>query len=113
MSWRAQGMRTWILQRLTALFMLIYMLVYAVIIVRHPIGDFAAWRGLFASPLSNIATEVFFFSLLFHAWVGVRDILIDYVPISGLRLVLWTLVTLCIIAIGLWGSMILLSVVRL
>jgi len=113
MSWRAQGMRTWILQRLTALYMLIYMLVYSVVVVRNPISDFAAWRDLFAAPVSNIATVVFFFSLLFHAWVGIRDILIDYVPISGLRLVLWTLATLAIIAIALWVSMVLYSLVRL
>jgi len=113
MSWRAHGMRTWILQRLTALYMLIYMLVYAAIIYLHPVYDYADWRALFAAPISNIATLVFFFSLLFHAWVGVRDIVIDYVPLSSLRLLPWTLITLCIISVGLWVGMILFSVVRI
>lgn len=113
MSWRALGMRTWILQRLTALYMLAYLLAAAIILLSHPAHDYASWHAHFTSPLTNIATLLFFFSLLFHAWVGVRDILIDYVHISGLRLALWALVTLALIALAIWASMILYSVVVL
>lgn len=113
MSWRAQGMRTWILQHLTAFYMLLYLLVFGIHILRQPVHDFANWHSMFISPLANIATMLFFFSLLFHAWVGIRDIMIDYVPVSAIRLALWVLITLGLIAIGIWISMILFSVVVL
>lgn len=113
MSWRALGMRTWILQRLTALYMLVYLLAGAIILLRYPAHDYRCWRGHFISPVANIATLLFFFSLLFHAWIGVRDILIDYVHVSSLRLMLWALFTLALIALAIWVSMILYSVVVL
>jgi len=111
MSWRAQGMRTWILQRLTAVYMLLYLLVFAVLVFRQPTHDFASWHSLFVHPVVNIATVLFFYALLFHAWVGIRDILIDYVHVSSIRFFLWIVVNLTIIAMAIWISMILYSVV--
>jgi succinate dehydrogenase / fumarate reductase membrane anchor subunit len=113
MSWRAQGMRTWILQRLTAVYMLLYLLVFAGFVFRHPIHDFTDWQTLFTAPTTNIATLLFFYALLFHAWVGIRDILIDYVHVSNIRFFLWILINLGIIAMAIWISMILYSVVVL
>ena len=111
MSWRAQGMRTWLLQRLTAIYMLMYGIGFAVYINSHGITGYASWQSLFKHPLINIATLIFFFAMLYHAWVGVRDILIDYVKQSWLRFFLWILVTTLLIAMGLWVSMILYKVV--
>jgi len=113
MSWRAQGMRTWILQRLTALYLLIYLIVFAVIVYRQPQHDYASWRNLFITPFANIATLLFFYSLLLHAWIGIRDILIDYVHVTVLRYIFWLMVTLVVIGIGIWISMLLFSVVKL
>jgi len=113
MSWRAQGMRTWLLQRLTAVYMLVYGIGFGIYFTCQPAIDHASWRHLFAHPFANIATFVFFFSILYHAWVGLRDILIDYIKWSPLRFLLLTLVTALLVAMGLWVSMILYSVVEL
>ena len=113
MSWRAHGMRTWLLQRLTAVYMLLYLIGFGVVVLRLPSLDFTLWRHLFVSPAANISTGLFFFSILFHAWIGVRDILIDYVQWSSIRYLLWVVITLGLIALGLWVSMILYSVVVL
>ena len=79
--------------------------------VCQPAVDHASWRNLFTPAVANIATLIFFFSILYHAWVGVRDILIDYVKWSPLRFLLWILVTTLLVAMGAWVSMILYSVV--
>jgi succinate dehydrogenase / fumarate reductase membrane anchor subunit len=113
MSWRAHGMRTWLLQRLTAVYMLLYLIGLTIVIARLPAIDFTVWRQLFVSPFANISAGLFFFSILAHAWVGVRDILIDYVHRSSLRFLLWVVISLGLIALGLWVSMILYSVVVL
>jgi succinate dehydrogenase / fumarate reductase membrane anchor subunit len=42
----------------------------------------------------RIATLLFLASLAWHAWVGVRDILMDYVKHDGLRLGLQVLTLL-------------------
>lgn len=111
MSWRAQGMRTWLLQRLTAIYMLLYGIGFGVYIACQTITDYASWHVLFVHPFANIATLMFFFSILYHAWVGIRDILIDYIKWSSVRFMLWTMVTALLIALGVWVIMILSSVV--
>ena len=113
MSWRAHGMRTWIMQRLTAVYMLLYLLSLAYMLSRQLPLEYAQWRALFAHPFANISTGLFFYALLYHAWVGIRDILIDYVHWSPLRFLLWTLVTLVLVALGIWVTMILYAVVEL
>lgn len=113
MSWHAHGMRTWMLQRLTAVYILLYLLFFIITVYRQPLHDFSHWRTLFVSPFSNIATLVFFYSLLFHAWVGMRDILIDYVQVASIRYFFLLLITLGVIAMAIWVSMILFSVVVL
>lgn len=113
MSWRAQGMRTWIMQRLSALYMLIYLVAFLVYISCLDAIGFKVWRGIFANPFINIATGFFFFSILYHAWVGIRDIMIDYVHWAPARFMLWVVVTAGLIALGFWVVMILTSVVSL
>jgi succinate dehydrogenase / fumarate reductase membrane anchor subunit len=53
------------------------------------------------------ATVLFVLSLLLHAWVGVRNIFMDYIQSTGLRLVLYVLVILALIAYGVWAVQIL------
>lgn len=113
MSWRAQGMRTWILQRLTALYMLVYLVVFVVSLPGRSGLDYVAWRAHFSEPFANIAALLFFYSLLFHAWIGVRDILIDYVHVTSIRLIVWAILTLGLVFLAIWVSMILYSVVSL
>lgn len=113
MSWRAQGMRTWLLQRLTAVYMLLYAVGFGFYIYQHDVVDYNSWRALFTHPVANLATGLFFFAVLYHAWVGVRDILIDYVHNTAMRFILWVVITMGLILLGLWSAMILISVVVL
>lgn len=113
MSWRAQGLRTWIMQRLTAIYMLLYLLVFAIYFVDQTTIDYETWRQLFSYPAINIASIFFFSAILYHAWVGARDIMIDYVPWAPLRFSLWTLTTAALVGLAIWVVMILYSVVKL
>lgn len=112
MSWRAQGMRTWLLQRLTAVYMLLFGIGFAVYIFNQPINDHVSWRNLFTHPFMNISSALFFFSILYHAWVGIRDILIDYIKWPVLRFFTWTSITVFLVTMGIWTAMILYSVVQ-
>lgn len=113
MSWRAQGMRTWIMQRLTAVYMLVYLLGFVYLLSCNLPLDYGRWREMFTHPFANIATTLFFYTLLYHAWVGIRDILIDYIHWSPLRYLLWVSITLSLLGLGIWVTMILYSVVEL
>jgi succinate dehydrogenase / fumarate reductase membrane anchor subunit len=92
------GLRDWLAQRITAALMAIYsVIVVAVVAMNSPL-TYAVWKDLFAQGWMRVATLLFAASLAWHAWVGVRDILMDYIKPDGLRLTL-QVVTLLLIAV--------------
>jgi succinate dehydrogenase / fumarate reductase membrane anchor subunit len=92
------GLRDWLAQRITAALMALYtMIVGAVLVTNSPL-TYAVWRDLFAQGWMRVATLLFAVSLAWHAWVGVRDILMDYIKADGLRLTL-QVVTLLLLAV--------------
>lgn len=88
------GVRDWLAQRVTSLVMLAYTLLVLGIVLWNGGLDHASWQALFASGPFRIATFLFMTALLLHAWVGVRNILMDYVKPLSVRLAL-QIVTLC------------------
>ena len=82
------GLRDWLSQRITAVVMTLYSALLLGIVLWHGGLDYATWQALFAGNAFRVATFLFMASLLVHAWVGVRNILMDYVKPAGLRLAL-------------------------
>jgi succinate dehydrogenase / fumarate reductase membrane anchor subunit len=102
MSWRAQGLRAWLLQRLTAIYMAFYLLLALIILCYQSPSGFTAWHDLFRQPVINVATVFMFASIFYLAWVGVRDILVDYVHPQPVRFTILSLVSLLLLALMLW-----------
>ncbi len=102
MTRTAQGLRAWLLQRFTAIYLAVYLLVLPVVLASLWPLDFLHWRALFAAPLMSVATSLFALALLIHAWLGVRDVLIDYVHAIWLRLSLLALTGLLLLGSLLW-----------
>ena len=101
------GLRDWLAQRITAVVMAVYSVIaVAVLLTAKPI-TYGVWRDLFAQGWMRVATLLFMVSLVWHAWLGVRDILMDYIKPAGLRLALEVLVLLTIAAYVGWTIQIL------
>ena len=101
------GLRDWLAQRVTAVIMAVYSVVLVVLLLSEgPIG-YAEWKALFAKGWMRVATLLFAVSLGWHAWVGVRDILMDYVKPDGLRLALQVLTLLTLAVYVGWAVQIL------
>ena len=84
------GLRDWLAQRVTAGLMAIFtILVLAqVLMSKGPIG-YDLWAGIFAAQWMKVLTFTVIIALIYHIWVGMRDIWMDYVTSSvALRLVL-------------------------
>jgi succinate dehydrogenase / fumarate reductase membrane anchor subunit len=88
------GLRDWLAQRITAVIMAVYTVILLVMLVGGAPISYAVWKDLFAQGWMRVATLLFAASLAWHAWVGVRDILMDYVQPVGVRLTLQVLVLL-------------------
>ena len=82
------GLRDWLSQRVTAVLMALFTLVLLVqVLMPGPMG-YDKWAGIFAAQWMKVLTFVVFVALAWHAWVGMRDIWMDYVKPVGTRLVL-------------------------
>lgn len=101
------GLRPWVIQRLTALYLLLSILGLATFIVFGEPMSFAAWRTLMLQPASKVALLLFFTSLFLHAWIGLRDVLLDYVKPLPLRSLFLASGALGLVALELWVVIIL------
>ena len=82
------GLRDWLAQRVTALLMALFTVVLlAQVIFGEPLSYYK-WAGIFSSQWMKTLTFVVIVSLMYHAWVGVRDIWMDYIKPVGVRLAL-------------------------
>ncbi len=82
------GLRDWIAQRFTAVVMVLYTLMWLAILLWHGGLDYPVWKGLWTHTAFRLASFLFMASLLWHAWVGMRNILMDYIKPVGLRITL-------------------------
>ena len=101
------GLRDWLAQRVTAVVMILYTVLLVVMLLKMPQFDYASWRGLWLAPLMRIATLLFLLSLFVHAWIGMRNIFMDYIKCTGLRLSLYAAVILALVAYTAWAVQIL------
>jgi len=101
------GVRDWLLQRLTAVVMAGYTIFVILAILLHRPLNYPAWRSVFSEMWFQVGTMLFVASLLYHAWVGMRDIVMDYLKPAGLRLVVEAGIALVLIGYAVWGASIL------
>jgi succinate dehydrogenase / fumarate reductase, membrane anchor subunit len=103
------GLKDWLAQRITALVMAVYVIGFVGMLLICPPRQYEGWHALFRNQLMRIATLVFFISLFWHAWIGMRDILMDYVKPTGVRLGLEIAVVLVLAGYAVWVVQILWS----
>ena len=103
------GLRDWLAQRVTAVVMLVYTAVILSAILGLPKLDYYQWKVLWQTPVVQYATILFVISLLIHAWIGVRNIFMDYVKDPALRLTLYVLTIGALLWYGIWSIRILWS----
>jgi succinate dehydrogenase / fumarate reductase, membrane anchor subunit len=103
------GLRDWLLQRITAVVMVAYTLGLGLIFIIMPPTSYAMWKSLFAGNFVKVLTFMFIGAVLYHAWVGVKDIWMDYVKPTGTRLTLQVATALVLLGYAVWGVVILWS----
>lgn len=102
-------MKAWLLQRLSAVYMAVFLVYFIAALLFAPPHSYAEWQGWMRSTPMALATTFFFLALLGHAWVGMRDVFIDYIKPFALRLILQNLLSLGLIVMALWVVRVLLT----
>lgn len=98
-----QGLRDWSIQRLTAIYSAIYIVLMFAYLAFHPHLHYAVWKHAFSVYWIQIPSLIFLIAMLWHAWIGVWTIFTDYVHDSTIRIILNALVILAVLVCFFWG----------
>lgn len=102
MSWQAaSGLRTWLIQRLSAVYIAVFVIIFAGAWVGETV-TYEVWRSWVARPLVNISLILFILAMIIHAWIGVRDVVMDYFSAVFMRYLLLIGFGLMFISMGFW-----------
>jgi succinate dehydrogenase / fumarate reductase membrane anchor subunit len=101
------GLKDWIAQRATAVYMALYTIVFAVCVLTLPSLSYEAWSGLFSAGLMKFLTFLFLLSVFYHAWIGIRDLWMDYIKPTGVRLALHLVTLFLLVGYAGWAAQIL------
>jgi succinate dehydrogenase / fumarate reductase membrane anchor subunit len=94
------GIVSWLYQRITAVIMLVFLLAFLVFIFNVALNvnsSIASWQVIFNCTLTRVLVQIFVIALVLHAWVGIRDLWMDYIQCNAIKLTLHTLTILWLV----------------
>ena len=101
------GLRDWLSQRVTAALMALFTVaLIAQLLLGGPLG-YERWAGIFSAQWMKLLTFVKIVALMWHAWVGMRDIWMDYVKPVGVRLALQVFTIVWLVGCAGWAIQVL------
>src|SRR5207248_1698016 len=80
------GLFDWLMQRITGLLIALYVLLLLGVLLFKPGMDLASWSELFERTSFKLVTFAALVSVFLHAWVGMRDVIMDYIRPTAIRL---------------------------
>jgi succinate dehydrogenase / fumarate reductase membrane anchor subunit len=101
------GLKDWLAQRITAIIMAVYTVILLVKFFMASDFSYQGWASIFSEQWFKLVTFVMLMSLFYHAWVGVRDIWMDYVKPVSVRLFLQVATLLWLVGCAGWAVQIL------
>ena len=103
------GLRDWLAQRVTGVLMALFTIIVLgqLMLSSGPIG-YDKWAGIFSSQWMKALTFSVIIALLYHVWIGMRDIWMDYVTSAvWLRLVLQVATIIWLVGCAGWAIQVL------
>ncbi len=107
-----EGLRPWVIQRVSAVYMILFIIYAAYCVFSADSITYDGWKGWLYYPFNTTVVGIFVIALLFHTWIGIRDVVLDYTHNIMLRIFILSLLMGVLIGCGLWiFRLLLLSVV--
>jgi succinate dehydrogenase / fumarate reductase membrane anchor subunit len=97
------GWKDWLAQRVTAVIMVLFSIVIIGFFMFKGSVNYADWKELFRFQLFRILTLLFLLSVYYHAWIGIKDVLMDYIKPTGLRVGLQVMMLLFLLGCSIWS----------
>ena len=105
-SLTGNGLKDWLIQRVTAVYFAVYVLYFIGYFLLHPHLNYSLWHALFQQSCIQVATLIALLALSLHAWIGIWTVTTDYVKCTAIRLSVQMLVALLLLSQFIYGLMI-------
>ncbi len=102
-SLTGNGLKDWLIQRISAIYFAVYSLFLLGFLIFHPQLQYSQWHSLFHCIIFQIASVIALLMLSLHTWIGIWTVTTDYLNCTVLRLTIQVLVFLLLLAQFLWG----------
>lgn len=100
------GIQDWLLLRASAILITLYILYLVGFIVLTDTLTYDVWRAFFASAFTKVFTLLTLFSILVHGWIGMWQVLTDYVKHLAVRLLLQMAIVVALLAYAIYGTVV-------
>lgn len=101
------GVHKWLLVRASAIVICLYIIYLLGFILIADTLTYDVWRGFFATPMTKVFTLLTLFSILVHTWIGMWQVLTDY--IKPLALLLQLAIVIVLMVYLLYGTIVVLG----
>jgi succinate dehydrogenase / fumarate reductase, membrane anchor subunit len=105
-SLTGNGLKDWLIQRVTAIYMLIYIISAMIWFVVNMPFQYSAWFLWCHSPIMQVSTALMLLCLLLHAWIGLWTVTTDYIKSTILRVSLQSVIGFFLMGQFIWGLII-------
>lgn len=103
MSYSKRGLIDWMVQRVTAVYLIVYFIPLLFMLFSHGPDSYFVWKGIFQLAWVKVATVVAVISIALHAWVGLWTVFTDYVKCCKIRMILQSLVVIVLVGYVVWA----------
>lgn len=100
------GVHEWLLVRASAIVICLYIIYLLGFILIADTLTYDVWRGFFATPMTKVFTLLTLFSILVHTWIGMWQVLTDYIKPLALRLLLQLAIVIVLMVYLLYGTVV-------
>ncbi|MEI2266874.1 succinate dehydrogenase membrane anchor subunit [Erwinia sp. CGal63] len=100
------GVHDWLLVRATSIVMTLYILYILGFIVMTDTLTYDNWHAFFASSVTKVFTLLTLFSILMHGWIGMWQVLTDYVKHLATRLLLQMAIVVALFVYAIYGTVV-------
>ncbi len=107
MSGGLGGLTPWLIQRISAVYLGLFLATFLIMLLLDGGWDYTHWRATLRQPWMIAAALLFYLSLIAHAWVGIRDVVVDYIHPLALRLATLALIGALLAVFAFWSLLIL------
>jgi succinate dehydrogenase / fumarate reductase membrane anchor subunit len=98
-----EGLRPWVIQRVSAVYIALFIFYLLYCSFSAQSTGFDAWHGWLFQPLNSVGMALFVLAILFHTWIGMRDVVLDYIHPIMLRILVLALIAGTLVGSGLWA----------